>query len=492
MAKLISPSNDFRHDFYPPGRGNGFVEYSDDEDLEDADNLVELIADQSEIVDILGIALGQQDNIVLGDMDDSDSSTDGDFQPAVHSSDGSDSDFLADSSDEGEEMEIADAAAKSSENKDSEAGSSNTRAVDRRVIDDYDPNDEDDEVVKKILTELKKPRLKPPNITTEDFPTDLSFHPEQDILAVGTVTGDVLIYKYTNEENTLVSSHEVHTKAIRDIEFSIDGRDIISGSRDKSIMMTDFETGKLKRFWDKAHDEPIYTITVVDENLIASGDDDGTVRLWDSRVKGNDPIFSLKEVEDYISCIITNNQKRMLVCTSGDGYVTTLNIGSKKMFVQSEPYEEELTCAGIYRNESKVVVASSKGNFYTFNWGEFGYHNDAFSGPSSPISLMIPITERIAITAGEEGIVRAMHLVPGRILGIVGQHSLAVEAMDICNSGEFIASSSHDNDIRFWNIKYFEDFDNINYNEKPNKKANKFNLPSSLHANRADFFSDLA
>jgi WD repeat-containing protein 55 len=106
---------------------------------------------------------------------------------------------------------------------------------------------------------------------------------------------------------------------------------------------------------------------------------------------------------------------------------------------------------------------------------------------------MIPITDRIAITGGEEGILRAMHLVPGRILGTVGQHSLAVEAMDISSNGELIASSSHDNDIRFWNIKFFEDFDDIKYNEKSNKKrALKHNLPSSKEANRGDFFADLA
>lgn len=317
----------------------------------------------------------------MGDMDDTDSSSDIDFRVEEITGGTSDSDFLNDSSDEEDVgMESAEVSTKSNEQKDSDAGTSSNTRPDRRVIDDYDPNDEDDEVVKKILTELKKQRLKPPNITTEDFPTDLSFHPERDILAVGTVTGDVLIYKYTNEENTLLYTHEVHTKAIRDIEFSIDGRDLFSGSRDKSIMVTDFETGKLKRFWDKAHDEPIYTITVVDENLVASGDDDGTVRLWDARVKGNEPIFSLKEVEDFISSIITNHAKKLLVCTSGDGFITTLNIAAKKMSVQSEPYEEELTCAGIYRNESKVVVGSSKGNFYTFNWGEFGYHNDAFAG----------------------------------------------------------------------------------------------------------------
>jgi WD repeat-containing protein 55 len=373
-----------------------------------------------------------------------------------------------------------------------EESPSTSDRVEKRVIDDYDPEAEEDEVVKKILTELKKPRSKPPNITTEDFPTDLSFHPERNILAVGTVVGDILVYKYSNDENTLLSTHEVHSKAIRDIEFSIDGKDLYSAGRDKSIMITDMETGKLKRLWEPAHDDPIYTLTVIDENLIASGDDEGMVKLWDVRTKGSEPIFSIKKVEDYISSIITNDQKKLLLCTSGDGYLTTINIGQKKMQVQSESYEEELTCAGLYRSESKLVVGTSKGNFYVFNWNEFGYHNDAFSGPLSPISFMIPITEHICVTAGEEGIVRAMHLVPGRVLGIVGQHSLGIEAIDICSDGEYIASSSHDNDIKFWNIKYFEDFNDIKYNEKPNKKAAKHNLPSSLNANRSDFFADLA
>ena len=161
------------------------------------------------------------------------------------------------------------------------------------------------------------------------------------------------------------------------------------------------------------------------------------------------------------------------------------------MLVQSEPYEEEITCTGIFRNDSKLIAGSSKGNFYTFNWSEFGYHNDAFTGPTTGVTSMIPITERIAITAGEDGIIRAMHMVPGRILGIVGQHTLAVEAMDINCGGDIIASSSHDNDIRFWNIKYFEDFDDIKYNEKPSKTAKQHNLPSSQYANRGEFFSGL-
>lgn len=232
------------------------------------------------------------------------------------------------------------------------------------------------------------------------------------------------------------------------------------------------------------------TLTLI---LLFLGDDAGAVKLWDIRQRDPAPIFTLKEVDDYISCLVTTDAKKYLLATSGDGYLTTLSIPGKRMYVQSEPYEDELTSMGVFRNESKLIVSSAKGNFYAFNWGQFGYHCDAFTVPLSPVSKIIPITERIAVTGGEEGTLRAMHMVPGRVLGVVGQHGLAIESLDINHSGEVIASSSHDNDIRFWNIKYFEDFNDIKYNEKSNtKKALNHNLPSSSYANRADFFSDLA
>ena len=52
----------------------------------------------------------------------------------------------------------------------------------------------------------------------------------------------------------------------------------------------------------------------------------------------------------------------------------------RKLYVQSEPYEEELTCMGLFRNESKLVVGSSKGRLYTYNWDEFGLHSNMFPG----------------------------------------------------------------------------------------------------------------
>lgn len=54
-----------------------------------------------------------------------------------------------------------------------------------------------------------------------------------------------------------------------------------------------------------------------------------------------------------------------------------------------------------------MLSASSKGKMYVFNWGEFGLHSDEFpSATKKAINCMIPITDNVVITGGEDGVVR--------------------------------------------------------------------------------------
>lgn len=81
-----------------------------------------------------------------------------------------------------------------------------------------------------------------------------------------------------------------------------------------------------------------------------------------------------------------------------------------------------------------------------------------------------------------------------RHLGVVGQHDMSVENVDICNDGTFIASSGHNNEIKFWNIQYFENFEKVSHKHKRHERKRELanNLPSSKVQNSSDFFSDLA
>ncbi|CAH0726686.1 unnamed protein product, partial [Brenthis ino] len=360
------------------------------------------------------------------------------------------------------------------------------------VNNDNDEDDDEDEVVKAIKAEKNRPRDHPPSINCEDYTVDISFHPTRNIIALANIVGDVLLYEYNNDETKLLNTLELHTKACRDVEFDDEGIIMFTTSKDKAIIATDIETGKLKRCMENAHDEPIYRLLSLDQNKIVTGDDNGTVKLWDLRKQ--DAIFSIKVGEEYVSDMITNEAQKYLVCAGGDGMLTSIDLKGSKIYTTSEQYDSELVCMGLFRSDTKLLVGSSVGKFYLFNWKEFGLHSDEYVGQKHSIQCMIPITQNIVVSSGEDGVLRAAHMFPQRQLGVVGQHTLPVEALDISHDGQYIASCSHANDVKFWNISYFESIDSlIDVNHKQNKKKDMVNnLPSSSFKNASDFFSGLA
>lgn len=359
-------------------------------------------------------------------------------------------------------------------------------------VEDVNENEDDeDEVVKAIKAEKIKPRDHPPMINCEDFIVDISFSPTKNIIALASIVGDVLLYEYSNDENKLLSTMELHLKACRDIEFNHEGTTLFSTAKDKVILATDVETGKLKMCYEKAHDEPVYRLYCLDNNKIVTGDDSGTIKLWDMR--NQDPIFTIKIGEEYVSDMITNETQKYLVCASGDGILTSIDLKGSKIYTTSEEYEAELTCMGLFRSDTKLLVGSSSGKLFLFNWKEFGLHSDEYIGQKHMIQCMIPVTQNIVVTSGEDGVLRATHMFPQRQLGIVGHHTLPVEHLDISHDGHFIASCSHDNDVKFWDISYFESIDTIiDVNQKQSKKKDMSNnLPSSSLKNASDFYSGL-
>lgn len=79
---------------------------------------------------------------------------------------------------------------------------------------------------------------------------------------------------------------------------------------------------------------------------------------------------------------------------------------------QSEEYEHDFTCLGLFRHDTKLLAGSSKGTMYLFNWGEFGLHSDEFTGFKQPVSCLVPVTETVAITGWEDGKLRQVFIPP--------------------------------------------------------------------------------
>lgn len=72
---------------------------------------------------------------------------------------------------------------------------------------------------------------------------------------------------------------------------------------------------------------------------------------------------------------------------------------------------------------------------------------------------MVAVDEDTIVTGSSDGLLRLISIQPNRLLGVIGEHAdFPVEALRLSHDRKFVASASHDNKIKLWNIAYlFED-----------------------------------
>ena len=144
--------------------------------------------------------------------------------------------------------------------------------------------DEEDPLIKALKKAQEKAERKSPmDIQTKNEVMDISFHPGQNLIAHGTIKGLISLTEYNIEENIQKYSLKNHQGSVRSLEFDLSGMNLVSGGEDKSWQIIDTETFKVKHKVANAHDASLYKVKPIDENLIITGDEDGTVKLWDRR-----------------------------------------------------------------------------------------------------------------------------------------------------------------------------------------------------------------
>ncbi|KAG6421903.1 hypothetical protein SASPL_118463 [Salvia splendens] len=245
-------------------------------------------------------------------------------------------------------------------------------------------------------------------IDLEKLPFDLDFHPSTNL-----ITGDLLLYRYAAEA-TLQRLLEVnaHTESCRALRFVNEGRAIVTGSPDFSILATDVETGAPISCLDNSHEAAVSRIVNLTESTIASGDDEGCIKiknsapnssLFETSSEGSlaidvllldslsvsviecivESLFigmgyqastccnTLQVHKDYISDMTFASDSMKLTGTSGDGRLSVCNLRSNKVQTRSEFSEDELLSVVIMKNGRKVVCGTQTGTLLLYSWGFF-------------------------------------------------------------------------------------------------------------------------
>ncbi|XP_070668059.1 WD repeat-containing protein 55 isoform X2 [Malus domestica] len=234
---------------------------------------------------------------------------------------------------------------------------------------------------------------------------DIDFHPSQQLVTTGLINGDLHLYRYTSDSvpQRVLEVH-AHSESCRAVRFINNGQAILTGSPDCSILATDVETGASIARLDEAHGSAVNKLINLTESTVASGDDEGCIKVWDTRQQSCCNTF--KAHEEYISDMTFAADSMKLLGTSGDGTLSVCNLRRNKVQAQSEFSEEELLSVVIMKNGRKVVCSSHIGNLLLYSWGCFKDCSDRFVDLSpNSVDVLLKLDEDRLITGSETGLI---------------------------------------------------------------------------------------
>lgn len=156
---------------------------------------------------------------------------------------------------------------------------------------------------------------------------------------------------------------------------------------------------------------------------MATGDDDGIVKVWDLRKANegkNSCVIEFKEHEGSISGMAFEPAHKMLLTSANDGCLGVFDLRKPILYAMSDSFGEDQNAVLLMKDSRKVMTASSEGVLNLFSWDWFGDCNDRIIGHPNAITCMAKYDEDTVITGGEDGLLRVVSVLPNRILSIVG------------------------------------------------------------------------
>jgi WD repeat-containing protein 55 len=122
-----------------------------------------------------------------------------------------------------------------------------------------------------------------PDIYLDDHIMSLKFSPTQNILTVGQITGELRLYTYDHLQANEQLLFKHHTESIRSVDYSPDGKILYVASSDHSISV--ISDGRLEGHMKDCHKAAVNKVMHIENShVIATGDDDGIVKVWDLRL----------------------------------------------------------------------------------------------------------------------------------------------------------------------------------------------------------------
>jgi WD repeat-containing protein 55 len=284
---------------------------------------------------------------------------------------------------------------------------------------------------------------------------------------------DGTLHRRSIGDKKISDQYALHEESIRCLALTRDERGVITGSSDRQIACFDGVKNTVSWSMKDAHKDCVNCIFRV-EGTLASADDSGTLKLWDLRTHKS-TFENVNMCKDYVSAMtIIETKPEELLIASGDGTLTAFDLRTRKILVRSDDQEDELLSLEVIKNGKKVIAGTQEGPILVFSSGSWRDQSDRFPGHPHSVSALAKVDESTVLTGSSDGIIRLVSVQPNRLLGAIGDHDdYPIERLCVSYDKCTLASCSHDNTVKLWDIGYFWDEDEAEEEKEDETSNNK-------------------
>ncbi len=249
-----------------------------------------------------------------------------------------------------------------------------------------------------------------------------------------------------------------HEFTVWSLAITPNGQMIVSGGQDATIRLWDFASGKeVHKFI--GHEGPVYNMAIMQDgkHLVSVADKDLAVKIWN--IENHELVSSLAPNSAHVTAVAISPDQRFIVTGGEDGFARIWDI-DRGVLLRSLEHEHGIYSMTISPDGRHLLCGSKRtpGERYpgvVWVWDfELGVLLKTLSGHMGHVTAITMTADSKYILSGDQhGSVYLWDLETGTLLKTMSGHNAPILTIHVSHDGQHVITGSPDGTVRVWILR---------------------------------------